>query len=83
MGGEYYCYASDITCSFPSDGKFTPEQRFIYETCLKSNRAVLGALKPGVEYIDMHILSDRIMLEEMKKYVFKKIIHSDLKFEIM
>ncbi len=68
MGGEYYCYASDITCSFPSNGKFSPEQRFLYETCLKSNRAVLAALRPGVHYADMHLLSERVMLEEMLKY---------------
>ena len=24
MGGEYYCYGSDITCTFPSNGKFNP-----------------------------------------------------------
>lgn len=68
MGGEYYCYGSDITCSFPSNGKFTPIQKFLYETVLKSNRAVLAALKPGVNYMDMHILSDRIMLEEFVKF---------------
>ena len=27
MGGEYYCYTSDITCSFPANGCFTPEQK--------------------------------------------------------
>uniref|UniRef100_A0A8W8KLX7 Peptidase M24 domain-containing protein n=1 Tax=Magallana gigas TaxID=29159 RepID=A0A8W8KLX7_MAGGI len=27
MGGEYYCYASDITCSYPGNGKFTDKQR--------------------------------------------------------
>ena len=27
MGGEYCCYASDITCSFPASGCFTPEQK--------------------------------------------------------
>uniref|UniRef100_A0A3Q1HKD0 Xaa-Pro dipeptidase n=1 Tax=Anabas testudineus TaxID=64144 RepID=A0A3Q1HKD0_ANATE len=31
MGGEYYCYTSDITCSFPANGKFTPDQRAVYE----------------------------------------------------
>ena len=26
QGLEYYCYASDITCSYPVDGVFTPQQ---------------------------------------------------------
>ena len=47
MGGEYYCYTSDITCSFPANGKFTDKQRMIYNAVLKSSRAVMAAIKPG------------------------------------
>ena len=47
MGGEYYCYASDITCAFPANGKFTADQRMIYEAVLKANRAVFKTMKPG------------------------------------
>ena len=47
MGGEYYCYTSDITCSFPANGKFTEKQKGIYNAVLKSSRAVLDSVKPG------------------------------------
>ena len=47
MGGEYYCYTSDITCSFPANGKFTEDQRMIYEAVYKASRAVMAAVKPG------------------------------------
>ncbi|CAL8360007.1 unnamed protein product [Gadus morhua 'NCC'] len=67
MGGEYYCYASDITCSFPANGKFTKDQRDIYEAVLKASRAVLAAIKPGVEWTDMHFLANRVHLEELLK----------------
>jgi len=67
MGGEYYCYASDITCSFPVNGKFTQDQKDIYNAVLKSNRAVQQAIKPGVSWVDMHLLTDRIHLEELTK----------------
>ncbi|CAM6002986.1 unnamed protein product [Sphagnum balticum] len=67
MGGEYYCYASDITCSFPSKGKFNAKQKMVYETVLKANRAVLNAMAPGVSWVDMHLLADRVILEELKK----------------
>jgi Xaa-Pro dipeptidase len=67
MGGEYYCYTSDITCTFPVNGKFTPKQRFIYETVLKANRAVLNASKPGVSWLDMHLLAERVELGELKR----------------
>lgn len=66
MGGEYYCYASDITCTFPSNGKFNSKQRIIYEATLKANRAVLEACKPGVNWTDMHLLADKVILEELK-----------------
>jgi Xaa-Pro dipeptidase len=48
MGGEYYCYASDITCSYPCNGKFTEKQKGIYNAVLKSSRAVMAAVKPGM-----------------------------------
>ncbi|XP_064414568.1 xaa-Pro dipeptidase isoform X2 [Latimeria chalumnae] len=67
MGGEYYCYASDITCTFPANGKFTPDQKAIYEAVLKSSRAVMSAIKPGAPWPDMHRLADRIHLEELTK----------------
>lgn len=68
MGAEYYCYSSDITCSFPVNGKFTPDQKIIYEAVLRSNRAVMAALKPGVAWTDMHLLAERTILEDLKKH---------------
>jgi Xaa-Pro dipeptidase len=41
MGCSYHGYASDITCSFPVNGRFTADQKFIYE----------GTIKHGVKYI--------------------------------
>uniref|UniRef100_H2ZPY0 Xaa-Pro dipeptidase n=1 Tax=Ciona savignyi TaxID=51511 RepID=H2ZPY0_CIOSA len=75
MGGEYYCYASDITCSYPVNGKFTDDQKAIYNAVLKSNRAVQKALKPGVSWVDMHLLADRVQLEELVKI---GILHGDV-----
>ncbi len=45
MGGEYYCYASDITVSSPVGGRFSEPQRFVYETVVAANRAVLNAVR--------------------------------------
>ena len=68
MGAEYYCYSSDITCSFPANGKFTSDQKIVYETVLKANRAVLASMKPGVGWTDMHLLAERTIVEELKKH---------------
>ena len=76
MGSEYYCYASDITCSFPVNGKFTNDQRKIYNAVLKSSRAVMSALKPGVSWVDMHLLADETHLKEL---ISCGLLHGDLK----
>ena len=44
MGNEYYCYSSDITVSFPVSGKFTPEQKGIYEAVLDATLKVRSQL---------------------------------------
>ncbi|VDM15845.1 unnamed protein product [Hydatigera taeniaeformis] len=66
MGGEYYCYCSDITCSFPANGKFTSDQRLIYETVLAAVRAVTSRLRPGVSWVEMHKLAERTILEHLQ-----------------
>ncbi|OQV21481.1 Xaa-Pro dipeptidase [Hypsibius exemplaris] len=68
MGAEYYCYGSDITCTFPASGKFSPDQKIVYEAVLKANRNVIAAMKPGVGWVDMHVLAERTILEEFKKH---------------
>lgn len=66
LGGEYYCYASDITCSFPANGKFTPEQRQVYQAVYDASRAVLAACRAGVSWMDMHKLAEKVELEALK-----------------
>lgn len=63
MGANYFGYAADITCSFPADGCFSADQRTIYEAVLAANRAVLRAVRPGVKWLDMHLLANRVLLE--------------------
>lgn len=47
MGSSYFGYASDITCSYPVNGKFTEKQANIYNAVLEANRAVMKAALPG------------------------------------
>ncbi|EFJ47271.1 hypothetical protein VOLCADRAFT_61655, partial [Volvox carteri f. nagariensis] len=62
-GCEYYVYGSDITTTWPVDGKFTPQQRHVYEAVLSAQRAVEAAMGPGVAWPDMHELAYRRILE--------------------
>ncbi|KAJ8983068.1 hypothetical protein NQ317_007110 [Molorchus minor] len=67
MGANYFGYAADITVTFPVDGRFSQDQRLIYEAVLAANLAVFKAGKPGVSWSDMHLLANRVLLEQLKK----------------
>ncbi|WP_260292292.1 Xaa-Pro aminopeptidase [Sedimenticola hydrogenitrophicus] len=53
-GCEYDYYASDITRTFPVNGKFSPEQRALYELVLKSQAAAIDKVRPGNHWNDPH-----------------------------
>merc|ERR1712232_1347575 len=67
MGAEYHCYGADITCSYPSNGKFTKEQIDIYESVLSAVKAVESQLKPGISWPDMHIEAEKAFLKVLKE----------------
>jgi Xaa-Pro aminopeptidase len=52
-GGEYQNYSSDITRTFPVNGKFSPEQKQLYELVLKSQLAAIRAVRPGLPWFDI------------------------------
>ncbi|ODN43224.1 aminopeptidase P family protein [Piscirickettsia litoralis] len=52
-------YASDITRTFPVSGKFTHQQKEIYELVLKMQSTAFELLKPGVSYKDVHLAAAR------------------------
>lgn len=47
-GAEYQNYAADVTRSFPINGRFTTEQRLIYELVLAAQSAGIACIRPGV-----------------------------------
>lgn len=56
-------YAGDITRTFPVSGRFTSQQKEIYEIVLKMEQESIAALRPGVAYRDVHLNANRILLE--------------------
>lgn len=59
-------YSSDLTRTVPVGGKFSQRQKEIYEIVLKANVEAIKAIKPGVPYRDVHLLSARIIAEGLK-----------------
>lgn len=53
-GAELDCYASDITRTFPINGKFTPPQKAVYEIVLAAQHAAIDACVVGNHWDDPH-----------------------------
>ena len=49
-GCEYQNYASDITRTFPANGRFSEEQRAIYDIVLEAQLAAIRSIKPGASW---------------------------------
>lgn len=62
-GCELDNYASDITRTFPANGRFSDEQAAIYDLVLKANEACIEAVRPGTCWDSLHQLSVRILTE--------------------
>jgi Xaa-Pro aminopeptidase len=62
-GCEYDYYASDITRTFPVNGRFTAPQRAIYEIVLRAQQAAIAAVRPGVRYEVIHDTARRVLTE--------------------
>lgn len=68
MGHQVHCYGADITCCYPTNGKFTEKQAQIYSLVLKANRSVMKEMKPGVSWPKMHLLAERVVLTGLKEF---------------
>ena len=63
LGAKYENYCSDITRTYPTNGKFTPRQREVYELVLKANKAVAAAAKPGITTKDLNDVACQVLGE--------------------
>ncbi|MEN5036347.1 Xaa-Pro aminopeptidase [Pseudomonas sp. TWI929] len=62
-GCEIDCYASDITRTFPVSGRFSPEQKAIYELVLKAQAAAFAVIAPGKHWNHAHEATVRVITE--------------------
>ncbi len=64
-GCEVDGYASDITRTFPVNGRFSPVQRDVYEIVLAAQNAALAVIKPGTPFIAYHDAALRVLVQGM------------------
>lgn len=62
-GCELHGYASDITRTFPVSGRFSAEQRALYDLVLTAQQAALAEVKPGVPMRQPHEAVVRVLVE--------------------
>lgn len=62
-GAELAYYASDITRTFPVNGRFSGEQRALYEVVLAAQEAALAAIGPDVPWEAPHEAAARVISE--------------------
>jgi len=64
-GCELDGYASDITRTFPANGKFTGPQRVLYDLVLASQEAAIAATHAGARFTDPHDATVRVLAQGM------------------
>jgi len=59
-------YASDITRTIPVSGKFSQKQKEIYAIVLNAQEKAIEAVKPGVEFRNIHLLACKALASGLK-----------------
>jgi Xaa-Pro aminopeptidase len=65
FGAEYGYYASDITRTLPVNGKFSSEQKIIYDIVLEAYNLMIFYTKPGATYSELSEISRNIIIDRM------------------
>ncbi len=64
-GCEFDGYASDITRTYPVNGRFSGPQKALYELVLAAQAAALAAAVPGRQYSDIHDCALKVLSQGM------------------
>lgn len=63
LGVKYEGYCSDITRTYPVNGKFSERQRKVYEIVLKANKEVAAQAKPGMTTGELNNICKKVLAE--------------------
>ncbi len=65
IGAEVEGYSADVTRTYPQSGRFSPEQRAIYEAVLRAQTGAIALMKPGAYMRDVHEATIGILGEDL------------------
>ena len=67
LGAEYRGYTADITRTIPANGKFSPEQKQIYNIVLKAQEAAMNICKPGTTFAELTMVTKQVVNKGLKE----------------
>jgi len=62
-GCEWNYYTADVTRTFPVSGRFSAEQRALYDLVLDAQRRSIAAIRPGAKLSELNDLAGRILAQ--------------------
>lgn len=63
LGAEYRGYTADVTRTIPVNGKFTPEQKQIYDLVYEAQEAAMAVCKPGLPFRALYTATQKVVNE--------------------
>lgn len=66
-GAEFECYASDITRTWPVNGRYSPEQRALYDIVLAAQYSAIDQARAGIPFAAMHEAAVRVLTRGLCK----------------
>jgi Xaa-Pro aminopeptidase len=73
-GCEYAYHDTDVTRTYPVNGRFTKAQRLLYTAVLKAQQAAMAVVAPGVEFGEIDRRANEVLTEELVRL---KILRGD------
>jgi Xaa-Pro aminopeptidase len=70
IGAEFGGYTADVTRTIPLDGKFSPEQKEIYEIVLKANQDTIAIVEPGLNSREIENTASATLAAGLKRLGF-------------
>jgi Xaa-Pro aminopeptidase len=67
VGSEYHGYSADVTRTVPANGKFTPEQKAIYDLVYQAQEETFKICKEGTPFRDLNVRTTEVLAEGLLK----------------
>jgi Xaa-Pro aminopeptidase len=67
-GAEFRYYACDVTRTFPIGGRFSTEQRTLYQLVLDAQLAAIEAVRPGTNLPDVHAIALNVLVTGLVEF---------------